>query len=387
MRMGIIRFILALGVLLSHMQHQIMPAAGALVDYRLTLGIFGGYSVLWFYVVSGFLMSTVLSQKYAANVDGTLQFFKSRFLRIYPLWWVIFLFCSFFVVQGQVPLWSSSHSIRDYVQGLALYGQDWRLIFSTYPNANWEIFPTGSDVGWTLSAELTFYLLAPFVLRSIRWSLALFAVSAAIRIAVCIFTDPNSHLHITWNYFFFPSTLCFFLLGHLGRVVSEKLRVATPIGYAFLTLSFVLSLKLAKPHSFDNPLVYFSIVFFALGLPTLFKTTKDNRISNFFGDLTYPLYLVGNICLNAILAVWSGVGDYGMWVIRVAESFQSPHTKGLVITFLVLLFVLPVAIFVHFVVERTAIFIVRSGMDAVARGVERGWPSAAKSASVSAPSP
>jgi peptidoglycan/LPS O-acetylase OafA/YrhL len=367
--MGAIRFMLALGVILQHTSLKIMPAVGAVADFRLTLGISGAYSVLWFYVVSGFLMSTVLSQKYSTDFTGTLQFYKSRFLRIYPLWWVIFLFCALVVMQGQQPRWSSLHSISDYLYGMMLFGQDWRLIFSSYPDQNWQIFPPASDVGWTLSAEITFYMIAPFVLRSLRWSVALFVASLAVRALVCLLTDPSSSLHITWNYFFFPSTLCFFLLGHLGRVASSKLRIPVPIGYTILLLSFVLSFQLANAQTFDNAWLYGAIALFGLALPTLFAATKDSRVSNFFGDLTYPIYLVGNICLNAILATWSGLGGYGMWILTVAKTFSDPHTRGLVITALVLLFVVPVAIATHFIVERPAILIVRRALEVLQRGL------------------
>jgi peptidoglycan/LPS O-acetylase OafA/YrhL len=375
--MGAFRLLLAFGVLLAHMQHQIMPAASATTDFRLAAGIVGPYAVLWFYVISGFLISMVLDTKYSADPKGTAAFYKSRLLRIFPLWTAIFLFCAF-VVTGSEESWFARHSLADAVRALALFGQDWRLIFSTYPKPNWFIFAPASDVSWTLAAELTFYLLAPFVLRSLRWSISLFLASLAVRGLVCLSIDPGTQLRVLWNYLFFPATLCFFLLGHLARKLPRRLPPVA--GYGLLIASLMLSLRMPTGAELpsgildqrlavgiDNIWMYLSILLFAIALPTVFATTKNNRVSNFLGDLTYPLYLVGNICLAAIFATWSGpIAGWGASLLSAVSAVQDPYTRGMIITAAVTAFALTTAIVVHFAVERPIIWVFRKTLDAVA---------------------
>jgi peptidoglycan/LPS O-acetylase OafA/YrhL len=361
--MGAIRLMLAFGVLLGHTNDQIMPAVHSHADFRLTAGIIGGYSVLWFYVISGFLMSTVLDTKYSADAKGTLAFFRSRALRIFPLWIAIFFFCAIVVPYGGRS-WIVQHGLLDIVRALCLVGQDWRLIFSVYPDRDWLIFAPGSEVSWTLGAELTFYLLAPLLLRSTRWSVVLFLGSAIWRCGVWWLAESDTTLTVTWNYFFFPSTLCFFLLGHLARKAMPRL---PPIaGYGLLVLSLGSSMQLTMaPYPIDNSWFYLATILFATSLPTLFATTKDNPVSNFLGDLTYPLYLVGNICLLSLFAAWSGpVSGLGRLLLRVAAAIPGETTRGYVVVALVTVFALAVTIVVHFAVERPAIAVFRRIFDA-----------------------
>ena len=91
--MGALRLFLAYGVVLDHLR-------GFLIEHGMSwhadwaLGVVGGGSVYFFYIISGFLMSYVLESKYPRTQAGTYQFYKSRFLRIYPLWWAVVAVCA-----------------------------------------------------------------------------------------------------------------------------------------------------------------------------------------------------------------------------------------------------------------------------------------------------
>jgi peptidoglycan/LPS O-acetylase OafA/YrhL len=369
--MGLIRLMLAFGVLLAHMNQQILTPLGLMADFRLALSLTGGVSVLFFYVVSGFLISFILDSKYPRGVKGTLAFYKSRFLRIYPLWVAVFLFSALIVTHGAEPTWSSRHGWLSYIRALVLVGQDARLIFSHYPDRNWDIFPPGSEVSWTLGAELLFYTMAPLVLRSLKWSAGLFVVSVAIRTVALLMTQSDEGLNLAWTYFFFPATLCFFLLGHFGRLISDRLKLSPGFGYLALAGSIAVSLALANPDrfiTFNSFGMYAALLLFALAIPTVFDTTKDNRIFNFLGDLTYPLYLVGDLCLMSVFASWSGpVGLTTPRVLTLAATIQDPYGHGLALTWIMTLYALSVAIIVHYTVERPLIRAFRWLLDSAGR--------------------
>jgi peptidoglycan/LPS O-acetylase OafA/YrhL len=71
--MGAIRLFLAVAVLQSHIRSEILAPNDIAIDNRIVLGVNGGYSVMLFFVVSGFLMSFVLDTKY--NREGVQPFF------------------------------------------------------------------------------------------------------------------------------------------------------------------------------------------------------------------------------------------------------------------------------------------------------------------------
>ena len=148
---------------------------------------------------------------------GTYQFYKSRFLRIYPLWWAMVVFSTVTVSAAwlhQSPLGIFS--------AIFLFGSDWLVPFAHYPDQYFGFFPFRTEIGWTLGAEMTFYLLAPWLLRSDRLAFAALVGSMAVRIVVFFVVSPHPpslQEYIIWSYFFLPSTFMFFMLGHLARRV------------------------------------------------------------------------------------------------------------------------------------------------------------------------
>ena len=63
---------------------------------------------------------------------------------------------------------------------------------------------------WTLSIEIMFYILVPFVVRKIRVIALLFSLSLFIRFLAISF---GFGLHDPWTYRFFPFELALFFLG------------------------------------------------------------------------------------------------------------------------------------------------------------------------------
>jgi peptidoglycan/LPS O-acetylase OafA/YrhL len=113
---------------------------------------------------------------------------------------------------------------------------------------------------------------------------------------------------------------------------------------------------------------YAGAVLFALALPSVFAATKNNRLSNWLGDLTYPLYLTHHMTMSALFGLWGLIGVPGMAFVNFAKSFSSPYTTGLVLFVLVAITCLPVALIVHVLVELPLRFVtvrVLAGLEAL----------------------
>src|SRR3984957_10028596 len=348
--MGAIRLFLAYGVLLAH-ECDTARNVQITCDAGWSLNVIGGRSVVFFYIVSGFLMSYVLDSKYSRTKTGTYQFYKSRFLRIYPLWWAMVVFST--VTVSAAWLHGSAPGV---FSAIFLFGSDWLVPFAHYPEQYFGFFPFRTEIGWTLGAEMTFYLLAPWLLRSVPLALAALVGSLAVRIVVFFVVSPHppsAQEYIIWSYFFLPSTFMFFMLGHLARRVPYIGTVGPWPALAILIAAvwFISRNDWGPAGDWFRINDYVAAVLLALALPGIFEATKNNRVSNWLGDLTYPLYLTHDLVMSALFGLWALVGVPGMPFVNFAKSFSSPYPTGLVFFVLVAIACSLVALIVHVLVE------------------------------------
>ena len=372
--MGAIRLFLAIAVVVAHTNSQGLGPIGLKADFGWIFGLRGPYAVVFFYMISGFLISFVLDAKYAPTLAGTRRFYKARFLRIFPLWWAAVAF-SLAVVVPHALTWLEARSSGELISMAFLFGSDWLVPFGNYPSGDWDVFPRATDVGWTLGAELSFYLMAPLLFRSLRATIALFLASAIVRVVVVSCVDPqNIPVYMIWTYFFFPSTIMFFLAGHLARQLYKRFAIDRRLGAALLLLVPLLTLQtIDRP--FDNAYFYLAAACFALALPAVFALTKDSRAMNFMGDLTYPLYLTHRFTIAAIFSPWS---SGTLWLSRkfaaVGQTIPGPYLQSATMTSAVLICALSAAFLAHFFVERPLIAVMSRMIALVGRGVRRARP-------------
>jgi peptidoglycan/LPS O-acetylase OafA/YrhL len=353
--MGALRFFLAFGVLYSHVDQQLLNL-NLKVDWRLVFGVNGGYCVLFFYVVSGFLISYALETKYNGTGLGRYQFYKSRFLRIFPLWWAVLAF-TLLVTTGDLRAWIAQRSVLEMLSVTFLFGSDWMLSFAQYPAANWPQFPYGTGIAWTLGVELTFYAIAPFLLRSSRLSITVFLLSGLLRVVLYTVELQNPH---DWVFFFFPGTLMFFMAGHLSRLFYKRFPFNPRLVLVLLPLAATCMLQITDDMPLDNIYFYVALPCLALSLPCLFERTKDNHVMNLLGDLTYPLYLVHSLCIAAIFTKWSGIGTWGGKFISIAQQSPDRYNQALVIIALISAYAICVAIITRFLVELPLVIVART---------------------------
>jgi peptidoglycan/LPS O-acetylase OafA/YrhL len=140
---------------------------------------------------------------------------------------------------------------------------------------------------------VTFYALAPFLFRSWKLVLLVFLGAMAARYYV-VYLQGYSVQSSPSVYHAFPMLVGFFMLGYLAKRVYEKWthrhpRLLTLSGLALAVAIVPLDLNRSQ---FDGKGFYLALGLLALVLPLLFDRTKDSRISNWLGDVSYPLYLL-----------------------------------------------------------------------------------------------
>jgi peptidoglycan/LPS O-acetylase OafA/YrhL len=310
LHVGLIRLYLAIVVMAAHGSLQLFRPHGIDFDEKI-FGMGGASAVMFFYMVSGFLISFVLAEKYPSNVEGASRFYRSRFLRIYPLWWTMVAITWLWHWPG----WMHAEPVTHVIAVIGLFGSDYIQAFSHYPQIT-GIFPGQISPGWSLGVEVAFYALAPFLLRSWKLSLATFVGSAAMRILVVEHIGIREPGYFSWNNYSLPAALTFFCAGDLARRFWKVVPIKPTVGALLLLPSFYFQTKMDGRFA-DSEMLWIAAALFALALPPVFALTKDNCVMNFCGDLTYPLYithcfLIVSLKMYGLDAPLFALGGYGL---------------------------------------------------------------------------
>lgn len=317
--MGILRFLLAMSVLIGHSDHSF-----GLPDINNTV------AVRSFYIISGFYMAMVLASKYASL--PYYMFIRSRYLRLYPAYLVVLvltiaygLLPAFANGSFQWPLQGWMSTISDLkISTLASYaltnafifGQDVISYFHVTKNGGmaFDVLNEHAIYGfdaymlvpqaWTLGLELSFYLVAPFLVTRSAWVLAATALASIVLHGV-VFPALGFNA-AAFGYKFFPFELVYFCLGALGFKLSRqalftRVKPLVHCGVA-LALFAVYLLSLG-----DAP-VWMKYLALTLCVPSLFAITKSNKIDRFIGDLSYPIY-VSHLLVLYGLAQYTKIGN------------------------------------------------------------------------------
>jgi len=304
--MGLLRVLLALSVAFSHM-----------ADFR-WLSLAGGtVAVQAFYMISGFYMATILTEKYDPRADLGI-FYSNRFLRIYSIYFVSVIIS---LAAYAVIYWTGREGWLHYVvhgsgmvdglgkvwlafSAIFVVGQDVNLFLEIRdgeigytPNGPggalpvWYFMPVPQ--AWSISLELMFYGLVPFLIR-LRTSALTMVAAASLALRLGLYATGFDH--DPWISRFFPNELALFVMGMLARRLYDagfreigRSRLAV-IAISFLVLTcFVRFLHTVIPVRHIEWVYYFLAV---LAIPCLFELTRHSKLDQFVGNFSYPLYLI-----------------------------------------------------------------------------------------------
>ncbi len=225
--MGILRLFLAYIVVLFH------SPEGVLTRY-----FHPGLAVQCFYVISGFYMQLIIKKYFDPhNSSWKINFYKSRFFRIFPLYYLFLILNIIFIYKlslpGHLPYFIDNHdfkgSITFILSNLLIFGQSLLRLFAydiqlkefLFIGTNGNILETTKNAAsfhmmipsWSIDTELLFYLLTPFLL--LKSTITIFAV-AILGLIIRLTLGYYGYNLGSWSNGFFPSELTVFLMGSLS---------------------------------------------------------------------------------------------------------------------------------------------------------------------------
>jgi peptidoglycan/LPS O-acetylase OafA/YrhL len=282
-----------------------------------------------FFIISGFYVSLIWNEKYSKLPKSYYKFISNRFIRLFPLYWIVLIFtiliCVLVILKtnGQVipkfdSFISTPFNLYSFLalgfSNIFLIGQDLlmftginqvdgSIVFTTNfwrwePNISAFLFVPQA---WSLSIEIFYYLIAPLFIKKNKIALVILILSLSLKWFIVGYLKLSND---PWTYRFFPSELSLFILGHFSyQLYKKELFFFARLGkYIFLVLViFILGFRLigdlfifAFPYSIKETLLLIAIVFC---IPNLFNIFKENKFDRKLGDLSYPIYMLHMIVI------------------------------------------------------------------------------------------
>ena len=212
---------------------------------------------------------------------------------------VINSFFSFDLMNRITLLFSNFTMIFSDLFNFLNYGSG-KLNLGTSPNFS------GSSLlvipqAWTLGLEISFYILAPFLLSS----KSKIVISTITFFLITLFSQIYGiGLREPWDYRFLPFSAIYFMLGAVSqKFIADTRRVkiqrwkcnilvvlclATSLGYFLIPNSFKIYAQQ----------VYLLQIF--LSLPFLFEFSKCYNLDRKIGELSYPVYLLHILVIDIL---------------------------------------------------------------------------------------
>lgn len=278
--MGYFRFVLSVLVCANHLW---------------VIGGVGRYAVFSFYILSGYLMTTIICERYGTSFAGVRKYAANRLLRIYPTYLVALTFAILALTiigsdgaKAVDPNLSIPTTVKSWLMNTTLIGLDFNIQDRTIPPS------------WTLFVELLFYAAIPLLVRFGAKSIIIWVFMSIAYHAYFLLTATDAGLD--WN-----SRYGEILAGSLGFSLGCAARFfpCNVLRFNGATVTSVLGLTTCYSIT-----VYFMLVgynnsdwryistfgfYLTMAFSVLFIVNSINitqsKLGKFLGDLSYPLYL------------------------------------------------------------------------------------------------
>ena len=252
----------------------------------------GPYAVFGFYVLSGYLMTAILRDRYGYSRAGTARYAANRLLRIYPLYLVALgLSVLLIALLGEA-------AARQYHEQLGLelstteLLRNLFLVLDIHTNTRWV------PPAWALTVELFFYAAMGLGLSRHPATCAVWLLGSAAYTAYLWVGGAS----FSYRYFSIAAASLPFAMGAcLHHLRERRHRIVLLLGNArilpLLAGAFGVNLLVASQSS--GPLAFGPLFYLNLALSWLLIAHLAQRDSNYWrsldatlGELSYPVYLL-----------------------------------------------------------------------------------------------
>ena len=265
--------------------HSLRPFAEIPRDAGIIAVLNGHTAVLFFFILSGFVLSGSLNARGKLNLKSLLGYWTRRFFRLYPLVAFAILFSAFIAilyttsqawspvapwVAKMIELSKNLSGLREYLSCLALH--------VSYLNA-----PL-----WTIKVELVCSALLPFLLFADKFfKRKMFSIPAITILLFLYYRFGPENLSAT-------KYLVYFFLGYVAfKLMPFSMRISVSVSI-FLLVTFFSMIMAAN--FWNLPQVYMTLSLFGLFSllvpcsPSMLKNLLTTRFMLFLGRVSFSFY-------------------------------------------------------------------------------------------------
>lgn len=267
-------------------------------DFTIKLCNLGDLGVQLFFILSSFTLFNSYSNRITEeNESVKVNFFIRRFFRIAPYYYTTVVIYVFYriIIKNQ-PI-------------------NFKNLIANFTFTNGIYLPGINDIppgGWSIGVEMLFYLLIPFLFKSIsslKRAVLVFVLAFLFSIMVnhYFLNQTSSFLHFLWQdynkwalYFWLPNQLPVFILGIILYHINKNFEFSVSLGQLLLLVSiiFFLGLSFVKfnleyPFYFIKREYIYSVIFLLISIGVY--TTQNKLVINDFiqkiGIVSFSMYL------------------------------------------------------------------------------------------------
>ncbi len=272
---GWYRLWLALLVLVFHLAKPLAVSAGAVAVYS-------------FYVLSGYLITRVVAERYHDGVSGWGRFAFNRVLRLYPAYWAVLIFSLVLIAIAPEVTQRVNRAIQQ-PQTLV----DWFEVITIFGLLRDDIRPV--PPAWSVNIELIYYLAISIALgRTKSTTLAWFITSLVLFVGILVTNQERTLQYIYFSYI--GPSVCFAagaMVYHFAKDIPARPIDALAGVLAVTAVAYVRNLP--APNAPLALVLAMTIPAAAYATWALAALRTDNvrarRADTIAGDIAYPVFL------------------------------------------------------------------------------------------------
>ena len=284
----------------------------------------GTYAVFAFYIISGYLMTTLMQQSYGYQAAGVRDFMLNRLLRLYPSYWAVIALTLLAIALIGADFASAYNKLivvpNSFGEWLGVLGM---VYIGWFPN---QVSPNLAPTTWAITVELFFYVCIALGLSKTRLRVYCWLTASVGYVIYC----QVAALDWPHKYFPIPAASLPFAIG--AYIYFLRQDSTAPLTSNWITAPwFRLTLLLANAATTLYIPMYFQTGFYVsllLSIVLCFELAMERRwpgwigerLDKAIGDYSYPIYLMH----------W----QVGMVVayLLYGTAFQARSTEGWIIT-------------------------------------------------------